>query len=121
MTYFLAFIRIWGIMDPKLSLVFPGIFLTATLILGAQETASPKKIEEHTLLERFDPDLVQPVSEQERLRDARIVRAEKAAEIIDTMSISESKRRRLFRDLASKPYSDRLSEIMAETKFEDRD
>ncbi len=95
------------------------ILIGIPLYLGGQITPSTAKAAEHTVLERFDPDLVPPVAERKQLRRSHEKRIEMAARIIDTLSVSERHRRRLFRDLTTKPYSERLSEIMVQTEFED--
>lgn len=71
--------------------------------------------EDGPLMYKFEPDFI--IAEEQRKAEIMQTRS-----ILDTMDISEAKRRRLLRDLYKNGVSKRLSKALyAETKFEDAD
>ncbi len=69
--------------------------------------------EDGPVLSKFEPDFLE--SNEQRMAKIMYTRA-----ILDTLDISDRKRRRLLRDLYKNGVSERLSKaLLAETKFED--
>lgn len=106
--------------------IFAFVMLIAGTSFGlAQDT--PKRIEKknikvqkHTVMEKFEPELVIPVEDRIQLKEDRIVEIKRTKELLDTLSISKRKRRKLMRDLKRSPiFSERLNKVIAENKFEE--
>jgi len=80
----------------------------------------PVKVQKRTLMDKFEPDYVKPVDERIALKERRIAKQRRTKKILDTLNISNRKRRKLMRELKRSPFSDRINKtILAETKFED--
>lgn len=79
------------------------------------------EVQKHTIMEQFEPGYVMPVSEREEMKRKRIANAEYALRVLDTVQISDRKRKLLLRDLQYNPFSDRLNKFIVESKFEDDD
>ena len=102
------------------------VFALAFLLCGifcatAQEKENKTMtVQKHTIMDRFEPDLVKPVSERLELKQQRIAHQTKTRQILDTLDISDRKKRRLLKELKRSPFSEHLDKIiMAETHFED--
>lgn len=98
-----------------------GWFIFYTPELTAQDSLQKKannlleEEEDGPLMYKFEPDFI--IAEEQRKAEIMQTRS-----ILDTMDISEAKRRRLLRDLYKNGVSKRLSKALyAETKFEDAD
>ena len=98
-----------------------GFFIFHSPELKAQD--SPKKKtnklhveeEEGPLMYKFEPNFL--TAEERRKAEIKHTRS-----ILDTLDISERKRKRLLKDLYKNGISERLSKaLFAETKFEDPD
>lgn len=95
-----------------------GVLLICTTSVQAQQTEEKKlaplsEEEEGPLMFKFEPDFLTSI--EIRREEIKRTRA-----IIDTLNISDRKRRRLLRDLYKNGISERLSRAMvAQTKFED--
>ncbi len=109
----------------KKSIFLIPVILLFLLAIPAQaqqievEQNSPKTAREITdeedgpVLSKFEPDFLE--SNEQRMAKIMHTRA-----ILDTLDISDRKRRRLLRDLYKNGVSERLSKaLLAETKFED--
>ena len=78
------------------------------------------KVKRHTVMSRFDMDIASSEEERMKKKQARIADAEYKLSVIDTLDISERKRKMLLHDLKHNPFSDRLIKAtLADTKFED--
>ena len=77
------------------------------------------KVEKWTILEEYEPDMILSAEDRISLKKKRIVEAKRRKGILDTMDISDRKRKRLLKDLYKNPFSDRLLKTLADTKFED--
>ncbi|WP_123803509.1 hypothetical protein [Maribacter sp. 4G9] len=95
--------------------------LFGILIVSAQDKDTLSiLIQKHTILDQFEPDLVKPVSERFELKQQRIAHQNHTRRILDTLDISNRKRRRLLKELKRSPFSEHIDKIiMAETHFED--
>ncbi len=78
------------------------------------------EIEKHTIMERFETDYMVSADGRADLKKKRIADAEHTLKVLDTMDISERKKRLILRDLKYNPFSERLSKFIAETKFEEQ-
>lgn len=86
------------------------------------ESISKIKITKYTVMSKFEPDYVAPADERVNQKKQRIVEAYRQKSILDTLSISDRKRKKLIRDLSDSPFSERLSKaLIVETEFEDEE
>lgn len=97
-----------------------GFFMLTPLELKAQNYLKEKKIDsvdgeaEGPLMYKFEPNFLG--AEERRKKDIKFARA-----IIDTLTISERKRRRLLKDLYKNGVSERLTSTwLVDSKFEDQ-
>ena len=79
------------------------------------------KVEKWTVLEKYEPDMILSADDRMALKKKRIVEARRRKDILDTLDISDRKRKKLMRDLYKNPFSDRLMKTLADTKFEEED
>ena len=77
------------------------------------------EIEKHTIMERFETDYMVSADGRADLKKKRIADAEHTLKVLDTMDISDRKKRLILRDLKYNPFSERLSKFIAETRFEE--
>lgn len=78
------------------------------------------KVKRHTVMERFEPDFVVTADERMEKKQQRVVDTELKLKIIDTLNVSDRKKRKLLLDLKYAPYSDRLQNAtLVDTEFED--
>lgn len=78
------------------------------------------KIKKRTLLTKFESDYVLSVSERIALKQSRIAHQYRTKELLDTLDISDRKRKRLIKELKRNPFSNRIQDIIAEkTALED--
>ncbi|TLP81432.1 hypothetical protein [Maribacter sp. ACAM166] len=83
-------------------------------------TETNAKIKKRTFLNQFESDYVLSVSERIALKQSRIAYQFRTKEILDTLDISDRKRKRLIEELKRNPFSNRIQEVIANgTKFED--
>lgn len=103
------------------------MFIAGTSFGLAQDTAKQIekkniKVQKHTVMEKFEPELVISVEDRIQLKQERIVQLKETKELLDTLSISKRKKRKLMRDLRRSPiFSDRLNKVIAENKFEENE
>ena len=102
-----------------------GLFLLAfALPINAQKNLSSSsknhvRVKKHTVLGQFEPELVLSSEERLQLKSERIATLEKRREIIDTLDISDRKRRQLLKELYSSPFSYKWDKVITEIELED--
>ncbi|MFS4456952.1 hypothetical protein [Maribacter sp. 2304DJ31-5] len=93
------------------------------LFTGKAQTTLDKreiKIKKRTLMAQFESDYVIPVEKRIALKKKRITYQRHTKRILDTLKISDRKRKRLLKELRKSPFSERITKvILAETRFED--
>lgn len=89
--------------------------------MSGQEAAKKEvTVEKYTLMGQFEPDYVLPVDQRIKLKKNRITHQRQTKKILDTLDISDRKRRRLIRELKRSPFSEKVQNVItAETQFED--
>ncbi|MFH6603915.1 hypothetical protein ACEZ3G_10545 [Maribacter algicola] len=102
------------------------LFLYASVALGQTTAGNLEKkqikVQQYTVMERFDPNLVLPVEDRIQLKKDRIVEFRRTKELLDTLSISKRKKRKLMRDLRRSPiFTERLNKVVAENTLEDNE
>lgn len=106
----------------SLTLLLGGVFMATGQSTNNKPVVDkkPVKVQKRTLMDQFEPNYVKSVEERVALKEKRIATQQQAKKILDTMDISERKRRRLMRELRRSPFSERIQKtILVETKFED--
>lgn len=89
---------------------------TATLKIDKSNVS----VQRHTVMSRFEPEIASSEEERMKKRQERIAETERKLSILDTLDISERKRKMLLRDLKYNPFSDRLNKATyVGTEFED--
>lgn len=100
------------------------LFIFVTSNLAAQKVVVSQKelkVKRHTKMQQFEPDLVISANDRLAIKKKRKEETQRKLMMIDTMDISERKRRKLLKDLVRTPYSTRLAKATAivDTRFED--
>jgi len=108
-----------------------GLFAVFTFSLGSvslmaqQATNSQQKknikVKKHTVLAQYEPELVTPADERMRLKYERIATIKERREIIDTLNISDRKRKQLLKELYRSPFSYKWDKVIAEIQAEDEE
>ncbi|MFX0556933.1 hypothetical protein ACOCEA_09045 [Maribacter sp. CXY002] len=94
--------------------------LAFTNAFGQTDNKKKEAIIKRTLMDKFEPEYVLSIDERAALKDKRLVQEQRTKRILDTLSISDRKRRKLIRELKKSPFSKRINEaIMANSEFED--
>ncbi|WP_405382330.1 hypothetical protein [Maribacter sp. LLG6340-A2] len=90
-----------------------GIFVGIQTV-QAQDTVKVKSyVKKRTLLNQFESDYVLPASKRIALKQSRIAYQYHTKEILDTLDISDRKRKRLIEELKRNPFSERIQEAIA--------
>jgi hypothetical protein len=84
--------------------------------MAQQDVENPSKpqfeVKKYTLMEQFEPEMVVTVAERIQLKEERFDRIQERRGILDTLDVSERRKRKLLRDIYKNPLSDRLSRAM---------
>lgn len=110
----------------KIGALFIVLFLFSGSHISAQSVATnsentSSRVQKHTVMEKFEPDLVIPVDERRRLKEERKQMVVQRKNVLDTMNISDRRRMRLMRELNENPFSNRVNRAFADIKFEEDD
>ncbi len=71
-------------------------------------------------MEQYEPTMILPVDDRIRLKKERLAEIRKRQEILDTLSISDRRKRKLLRDLYNAPHSDQWEKLIADLEFQDQ-
>ena len=85
----------------------------------AEKKAVVLKVKKRTIMERYEPDLVLSPEERLQLKQDRLATIKKRRAVIDTLDISDRKRRRLLKELYLSPLSDRWDKVVADITYEE--
>lgn len=98
-----------------------GLFLIEGRAQSVQKdsTGQKLKVEKWTILEEYEPDMILSTEDRINLKKKRIVEAKRRKGILDSLDITDRKRKKLLKDLRNNPFSDRLMKTLADAKFED--
>ncbi|MBT8184767.1 MAG: hypothetical protein KJN76_07990 [Eudoraea sp.] len=95
---------------------------TLTPVL-AQEVKTPEKKEikvvKRTVMEQYEPGMILTADDRTRLKKERIALIQKRRRIIDTLDISERRKRSLLKELYRSPHTDKWDRLIADLEFED--
>jgi hypothetical protein len=92
-----------------------GFFLVFGFYLhqgNAQEETIGHKVKERTLMEHYAPELVLPADERRQLKVERYYWVTEREAVIDTLDISNRKKRRLLKELHRSPFSDHYDKVL---------
>ena len=70
-------------------------------------------------MEQYEPDLILSAADRIQLKKERLATIKKRREIIDTLDISDRKRRKLLKELYRSPFSNQWDKVIADIEFED--
>ncbi len=97
--------------------------LLGSYSIAAQEVANVRKqeirVQKKTVMEQYEPGMILTVDDRIKLKKERLATIQKRREIIDTLDISDRKRRRLLKELYGTPHSDQWEKLLTEIEFED--
>ena len=97
--------------------IFCGFLLCGILSMQtaqAQDSLqSDARVKQRMLLNQFESDYVLTASERVALRQSRIAYQLRMKEILDTINISDSRRKRLIQELKKNPFSERVQTVIA--------
>ncbi|MCW5515308.1 hypothetical protein [Muriicola sp. Z0-33] len=93
--------------------------------LCAQETKKGDKKEvavvKRTLIEKYEPEMILTAEDRARLKLERMALIQKRHSIIDTLDISERRKRSLLKELYRTPHSYKWDKLIADLEFKDED
>jgi hypothetical protein len=98
-----------------------GFFLVDGYAQSKESDTMGKKfrVEKWTILEEYEPDMILSAEDRISLKKKRVVEVKIRKGILDTLDISDRKRKKLIKDLYRNPFSDRLMKTLADVEFED--
>ena len=115
----------------KLNSIYWAHYLLLFLIAGclqieAQQIASNAKsnevrVKKYTVLSQYEPELVVPAQERLQLKYERLNTIKERRAIIDTLSLSDRKRRKLLKELYRSPFSNHWDKLVADIEEEEEE
>ena len=85
----------------------------------AKTTNEQVRVKKYTVLAQYEPELVVPADERLQLKNDRINTIKERRAIIDTLTLSDRKRRKLLKELYRSPFSYHFDKIIADIVEED--
>ena len=85
----------------------------------AKTTNDQVRVKKYTVLAQYEPELVVPAEERLQLKNERINNIKERRAIIDTLTLSDRKRRKLLKELYRSPFSNHFDKIIADIVEED--
>ncbi|MFS4468270.1 hypothetical protein [Maribacter sp. 2210JD10-5] len=104
------------------TVILMGLLLVFGYCKGFSQTkAKPTdKVKKRTIMEQFETEYVMSVEDRIALKEKRYAHQIRAKKILDTLAISDRKRKKLMKELRKRPFSQRINKaILVETMFED--
>lgn len=121
--------------SPILTLCLCALLLGSAPIFAQHNISEPKtvknsptlkikksnvKVQRYTVMSRFETSIAKTEEERMQMKHERIALTELRLSILDTLDISDRKKRKLLRDLKYSPFSDRLEKAtLVDTEFQD--
>ena len=108
-----------GINRIKSGICFGFLLCLISITASAQnESKSPDnksiKVKKYTVLAQYEPELVIPAEERLQLKTDRIATIKEKRQIIDTLDISDRKRRQLLKELYRSPFTYKWDKVIAD-------
>ena len=79
---------------------------------GQDSVKGNLSIQKRTLMNKFEPDYVPSVAERIALKQSRLAHQFRIKKILDTLDISNARKRRLLKELKRNPFSDIIFETI---------
>ncbi|TDT45367.1 hypothetical protein CLV90_2454 [Maribacter spongiicola] len=92
--------------------LFCGI-LSIQTALAQDSLQSDARVKQRMLLNQFESDYVLTASERVALKQSRIAYQYRMKEILDSMDISDGRRKRLIQELQRNPFSEKVQSVIA--------
>lgn len=113
-----AILRVEQLYEMKKLTLLGGVFMCLfwgmnTAIAQNSDTVSAQ-VTKRPLLNQFESDYVLTASERIALKQSRIAYQYRVKEILDSVEISDRKRKRLLLELKRNPFSEKIKEVVAE-------
>ncbi len=70
-------------------------------------------------MERYEPEMILSVEKRIALKKERLATIKKRRQIIDTLDISDRKKRRLLKELYQSPSTEKWDKLIADIEFEE--
>ena len=117
-NYKIATLRVEQLYEMKKLALWGGVFMCLflgmnTAVAQNSDTVSTK-VNKRPLLNQFESDYVLTASERIALKQSRIAYQYRVKEILDSVEISDRKRKRLLLELKRNPFSEKIKEAVAE-------
>ena len=77
------------------------------------------RVKKHTVLAQYEPELVVPAEERLQLKNDRLNTIRERRAIIDTLQLSDRKRRKLLKELYRSPFSYHWDKVIADIEAEE--
>ncbi|MEX0290638.1 MAG: hypothetical protein AB3N14_16150 [Flavobacteriaceae bacterium] len=91
----------------------------------AQETKEANKkeikVKKKTVMEQYEPEMILTVDDRIKLKKDRLALIKKRRSIIDTLDISDRRKRRLLKELYRTPHSYKWEKLIADIEFEEEE
>ncbi len=94
--------------------VFMCLFLGMNTAIAQNSDTVSAQVTKRPLLNQFESDYVLTASERIALKQSRIAYQYRVKEILDSVEISDRKRKRLLLELKRNPFSEKIKEVVAE-------
>lgn len=94
--------------------IFGALFSGNSQIVAPETTDEQLEVKERTVMERFEPGLILPVEKRLELKKERIATIQERRQVIDTLDISERKRKKLLKELYHSPFHERYQKVLAD-------
>jgi len=94
--------------------VFMCLFLGMNTAIAQNSDTVSAHVTKRPLLNQFESDYVLTASERITLKQSRIAYQYRVKEILDSVEISDRKRKRLLLELKRNPFSEKIKEVVAE-------
>ncbi len=107
-------------------LIFAILCMGWNLTVIAQEASANTpareiKVKKHTVLGQYEPEMVMTAKERFHLKSDRLATIQMKREIIDTLDISDRKRRQLLKELYRSPFTYKWDKVIATFEAEDEE
>ena len=102
------------------------ILISGCWQMAAQEHVSKSeskeiRVKKHTVLAQYEPELVVPADERLQLKNDRLNTIRERRAIIDTLTLSDRKRRKLLKELYRSPFSNHWDKLIADIEAEEEE
>ena len=88
---------------------------------SAKSGSKEIRVKKHTILAQFEPELVVPAEERLELKNDRLNTIRERRAILDTLQLSDRKRRKLLKELYRSPFSYHWNKVIADIEAEEED